>query len=131
MVKSDIVRVYQILSGCQGGERLNLEQKSLAFYPAQPQCQIEAQNPMTIKVDKKMIRQDPFLRICMKTGIPLSILAVISLWIGQYAGSMALGMVFIFSTALAIVIGLAYNIRFVMLSIRDVKRQQAEENNKP
>lgn len=86
---------------------------------------------MTIKVDKKMIRQDPFLRICMKTGIPLSILAVISLWIGQYAGSLALGMVFIFSTALAIVIGLAYNIRFVMLSIRDVKRQQAEENNKP
>ena len=86
---------------------------------------------MTIKVDKKMIRQDPFLRICMKTGIPLSIIAVISLWTGQYAGSAALGMLFIFSAALAIVIGLAYNVRFVMLSIRDVKRQQAEENNKP
>jgi hypothetical protein len=131
MVKSDIVRVYQILSGCQGGERPILEQKSQAFYPAQPERKIEAQNPMTIKVDKKMIRQDPFLRICMKTGIPLTILAVISLWVGQYAGSMALGMVFIFSTAMAVVIGLAYNIRFVMLSIRDVKRQQAEENNKP
>ncbi|WP_417581171.1 hypothetical protein [Nitrincola sp.] len=85
---------------------------------------------MTIIVDKKVIRQDPFLRICMKTGIPLSIMAVISLWIGQYAGSMALGMLFVFSTALAIVIGLAYNIRFVMLSIREVKRQQAEENSK-
>lgn len=85
---------------------------------------------MSIKVDKKVIRRDPFLRICMKTGIPLSIMAVISLWVGQYAGSMALGMLFILATALAIMIGLAYNIRFVMLSIRDIKRQQAEQNKK-
>ncbi|KGK42398.1 hypothetical protein LH51_07730 [Nitrincola sp. A-D6] len=85
---------------------------------------------MTIKIDKKIIRQDAFLRICMKTGIPLSIIAVISLWTGQYAGSAALGMLFIVSASLAIVIGLAYNIRFVMLSIREAKRQQAEQNNK-
>ncbi|QEW08110.1 hypothetical protein [Nitrincola iocasae] len=85
---------------------------------------------MVIKVDKKVIRQDPFLRICMKTGIPLSIIAVISLWTGQSIGSAVLGMLFIVSASLAIVIGLAYNIRFVMLSIREVRRQQAEENSK-
>lgn len=66
----------------------------------------------------------------MKTGIPLSIIAVISLWTGQSIGSAALGMLFIVSASLAIVIGLAYNIRFVMLSIREVRRQQAEENSK-
>lgn|GEM_PF-874859 len=130
LVESGFVGVYQILSDCQDGSRLNLEQISSAFYPALPQRQTEALNPMVIKVDKKVIRQDPFLRICMKTGIPLSIIAVISLWTGQSIGSAVLGMLFIVSASLAIVIGLAYNIRFVMLSIREVRRQQAEENSK-
>ncbi len=80
---------------------MNLEQISSAFYPALPQRQTEALNPMVIKVDKKVIRQDPFLRICMKTGIPLSIIAVISLWTGQSIGSAALGMLFIVSASLA------------------------------
>lgn len=82
---------------------------------------------MTIKIDKKTIRQDRILRICMKTGIPLSILALISLWVGQYAGSPALGKVFVISVILAIPIGLLYNIRFMMLSIREVRRQQAQQ----
>lgn len=82
---------------------------------------------MTIKIDKKTIRQDRILRICMKTGIPLSILALISLWGGQYAGSPALGKVFVISVILAIPIGLLYNIRFMMLSIREVRRQQAQQ----
>ncbi|MFN3879903.1 MAG: hypothetical protein ACK4L8_00555 [Nitrincola lacisaponensis] len=82
---------------------------------------------MTIKIDKKAIRQDRILRICMKTGIPLSVLALISLWVGQYAGSLALGKVFVVSVFFAIPIGLLYNVRFMMLSIREVRRQQAEQ----
>ena len=83
---------------------------------------------MTIRIDKKSIRRDKLLRFCMLTGIPLSILAVASLWIGQYAGSPALGVVFVLSAALAVVIGLVYNVRFVILSIREVKRQQSSSN---
>ncbi|TVQ66635.1 MAG: hypothetical protein EA373_13165 [Oceanospirillales bacterium] len=64
----------------------------------------------------------------MFSGIPLSILAVISLWIGQYAGSPILGMVFVISAALAVTIGLVYNVRFVILSIREVKRQQSTKS---
>lgn len=82
---------------------------------------------MTITLDKKSIRRDKLLRFCMYTGIPLSILAVIALWIGQYAGSPFLGKVFVISAALAVVIGLIYNVRFVILSIREVKRQQASK----
>lgn len=80
---------------------------------------------MTIKIDKKSIRRDGLLRFCMRAGIPLSIIAVMSLWIGQYAGSPVLGKVFIISAALAVVIGLVYNTRFMILSIREVKRQQS------
>ncbi|MCD8513164.1 MAG: hypothetical protein LRY63_07265 [Nitrincola sp.] len=80
---------------------------------------------MTITLDKKSIRRDKLLRFCMYTGIPLSLVAVFSLWIGQYAGSPFLGKIFVISAALAVVIGLIYNVRFVILSIREVKRQQA------
>ncbi len=82
---------------------------------------------MTIKIDKKSIRRDKLLRFCMYTGIPLSILAVISLWVGQYAGSTMLGRVFVLSAALAVVIGLVYNVRFMILSIREIKKQQADQ----
>ncbi|KAA0874373.1 hypothetical protein [Nitrincola tapanii] len=82
---------------------------------------------MTIKLDKKKIRQDALLRICMYTGIPLSVLAIASLWLGQTLGSPLLGMVFMFSTALAILIGLIYNVRFVILSVRSLREQQAQE----
>lgn len=82
---------------------------------------------MTIKIDKKAIRRDGLLRFCMRAGIPLSVIAVISLWIGQYVGSPTLGKVFIISAALAVVIGLVYNVRFTILSIRDVKRQRSSE----
>lgn len=82
---------------------------------------------MTITIDKKSIRRDKLLRFCMFTGIPLSILAVMSLWIGQYVGSSALGKVFVLSAALAVMIGLVYNVRFVILSIRDVKRQKSSK----
>lgn len=84
---------------------------------------------MTIKIDKKKIRRDGLLRFCMKTGIPLSIIAVISLWVGQYLGSPELGMLFVVTAVPAVMIGLIYNIRFVILSVREVKRQQYHDND--
>lgn len=82
---------------------------------------------MKITLDKKSIRRDALLRFCMYTGIPLSLLAVLTLWIGQYAGSVFLGKVFVISAATAVAIGLVYNVRFVILSIREVKKQQAQQ----
>lgn len=79
---------------------------------------------MAIKLDKKAIRRDPLLRVCMYAGIPASVLAVFSLWVGQAIGSSLLGLLFLFSTAIAIVAGLVYNVRFVMLSVRELKAQQ-------
>ena len=121
------MRVYQIPDWCQSQGFIRVEQNLTSTYAAVYLSAVGFTN-MTIIIDKKSIRRDKLLRFCMFTGIPLSILAVISLWIGQYAGSPALGMVFVISAALAVTIGLVYNVRFVILSIREVKRQQSSKS---
>jgi hypothetical protein len=85
---------------------------------------------MTIRVDKKEIRKDPFLRFCMKTGIPLSILAVLLLWGGGYLPFPYVNVLFVLATSLAIVIGLAYNVRFVTLSVRSIREQEEQAKKK-
>ncbi len=69
------------------------------------------------------IRQDPLLQRLMRTGIPLAIISIASLWIGRSFSIPGLGGVFIVTMAVTLLIGFAYNARFVMLLIKR-RRQQ-------
>ncbi|MBP0047179.1 hypothetical protein H9C73_00400 [Marinobacterium sp. AK62] len=61
------------------------------------------------------IHADPWLKRCMKLGIPLAILCVASLWLGQVLGSPALGWVFLLTLPPVLLLGLTYNLRFLLL----------------
>ncbi len=74
-------------------------------------------------IDKQKIRSDKWMQLFMKTGIPASVVAVLSLLVGQWLQSPALGKVFILTAAAAIIIGLLYNLRFVQLSLRQLREQ--------
>ncbi|HEY5718507.1 MAG TPA: hypothetical protein VIS52_08425, partial [Motiliproteus sp.] len=67
---------------------------------------------------KQQIRQDRHLRWMMHAGIPIALIAIVSLWLGQTLGSRALGMLFVVSLPAALLLGLAYNIRYLMLANR-------------
>lgn len=74
-------------------------------------------------IDKKEIRKDKWLQRMMKTGLPLALISILSLWIGHFSTSAVFGKVFLVTMPLALVIGFAYNIRYVMLSIREQRKQ--------
>lgn len=78
-------------------------------------------------IDKKEIRSDKWMQIFMKTGIPVAIVSVLSLWVGWFFKIPALGQVFIVTAAIALVVGMAYNVRFVILSVRQIKEKQDEK----
>jgi len=72
-------------------------------------------------LDRKEIRADKWMQRMMKTGIPVAIVSALSLWIGWWLKIPALGQVFIVTASIALVIGLIYNVRFVILSVRQLK----------
>lgn len=80
-------------------------------------------------IDKKEIRSDKWMSLLIKTGIPVAAVSVIALWVGWYFKMPELGKVFIITAAIAITLGMIYNVRFVILSVRQVKAKQA--NDKP
>jgi len=65
--------------------------------------------------DKNKISADIWLQRLMKTGLPLMVVCILSLWLGQTLGSPALGWVFVLSAPLVLLIGFAYNLRFLLL----------------
>lgn len=75
-------------------------------------------------VDKQKIRADKWLQRLMKAGIPLAIISVLSLWGGHLLANPALGKVFLVTMPVVLVIGFAYNIRYIRLAI---KAQRADE----
>ncbi len=77
-------------------------------------------------IDKKKLRSDIWMQRLMKTGIPVAIISVLSLWLGWWLQEPALGQVFIVTAGIALVVGLIYNVRFVILSVRQIK----EKDNK-
>lgn len=77
-------------------------------------------------VDKKKIRADKWMRRFMYSGIPIALIAIASLWLGQWLGNPALGKLFIVSASAALAIGMIYNVRFVILSVRQLKEQQKQ-----
>lgn len=80
------------------------------------------------QIDKKEIRRDIWMRRFMYSGIPIAIIAILSLWLGQWLASPALGKLFIVSASAALVIGLIYNVRFVILSVRQLKKKNQEQS---
>jgi len=78
-------------------------------------------------IDKKEIRSDKWMSLLIKTGLPIALISIISLWVGWYFRIPELGNLFIITAALALALGMIYNVRFVILSVRQVKAQQAKE----
>jgi len=72
--------------------------------------------------DKQQIRQDHHLRWMMWAGLPIALIAVASLWIGGSIGSPGLGLLFFISMPIALTLGLAYNVRYAILSHRQRKK---------
>lgn len=68
--------------------------------------------------EKNKIHSDLWLKRLMRTGIPLAVVCVLSLWLGQWIGSGLLGWVFILTLPPVLVIGLAYNLRYLLLMQR-------------
>ncbi|MFW1677334.1 hypothetical protein ACFVYJ_06065 [Pontibacter sp. JAM-7] len=75
-------------------------------------------------LDRKAIRADKWMQRFMKTGIPVAVVSVLSLWAGWLLKIPALGSVFMITASTALVIGMLYNIRFVILSVRQIKTKQ-------
>ncbi len=76
----------------------------------------------SVQIDRQEIRKDRYLRILKNTGIPLAIVSVACLWLGNTLPSDALGKVFIVTMPLVLLIGFVYNIRYLMLALR-LKKQ--------
>jgi hypothetical protein len=78
--------------------------------------------------DKKKLRSDKWLRLFMKIGIPLGVISLASLWLGHLLANPVFGKLFLVTLPLALIIGFSYNIRYVMLAVRE--QRKASEINK-
>jgi len=75
--------------------------------------------------ENNKIGADPWLRRLMKTGIPLAVVCILSLWLGQTLGVPVLGWVFVLTAPLALLIGFAYNLRYLLLVQRRKRARQS------
>ncbi|WP_417226695.1 hypothetical protein [Amphritea sp.] len=80
-----------------------------------------------MEIDRKQIRSDRWLKRMMRTGVPVAIVSILCLWLGQLMASPALGSVFLVTMPIALVIGFSYNIRYVMLAVR-ARRQAVDKS---
>lgn len=80
-----------------------------------------------IKSDRKKIRSDKWLKILMKMGIPLAIVSLSSLWLGHLLANPTFGKLFLVTLPLALLVGFAYNIRYVMLAVREQRKTSSDE----
>ncbi|WP_299197250.1 hypothetical protein [uncultured Amphritea sp.] len=78
-------------------------------------------------LDKKQIRSDRWLKMMMRTGVPVAIVSILCLWLGQLLASPALGSVFLVTMPIALLVGFSYNIRYIMLAVR-ARRQAADKS---
>lgn len=78
-------------------------------------------------VDKKAIRSDKWMQLLIKTGIPVAVVSIICLWVGWFFKIPGLGQVFMLTAAIALILGMVYNVRFVILSVRQIKAQNKDQ----
>ncbi len=79
------------------------------------------------QIDRKQIRADKWMRRFMFSGVPIALISIVSLWLGQWLVSPALGQLFIVSAGAAVAIGAAYNVRFVILSLRQIRARESDQ----
>lgn len=79
-------------------------------------------------IDKKEIRSDKWMKLLIKTGIPIAIISIMALWVGWFFRIPALGNLFIVTAAIALILGLIYNVRFVILSVRQLKEKEKQQD---
>lgn len=72
------------------------------------------------------ITSDPWLRVLMKISIPMAVVSVAALWIGQLMGIPWLFYLFLVTGAFTLAAGLAYNVRFVILNARRAGDREQE-----
>lgn len=80
-----------------------------------------------IKQDRNKIGSDKWLRILMKIGIPLAIISLSSLWLGHLMANPVFGKLFLVTLPVTLLIGFAYNIRYVMLAVRQKRQSSSDE----
>lgn len=78
--------------------------------------------------DVQKLTADRWLQRLMKTGIPVALISVLSLWLAWWLQSPALGSVFLVTMVIALGLGFAYNIRLVILSLRARKAAGMNDN---
>ncbi len=71
-----------------------------------------------VREERKSIRSDRYLQWLSKTGIPLAIISIASLWIGREFHIPQLGTLFLIFMPLTLAIGFAYNARYFILAAR-------------
>ncbi len=72
---------------------------------------------------RENIRNDRHLKNLKNAGIPLALISIACLWIGREMDSEALGMVFLITMPLTLLTGLAYNVRYIMLTLQRRKKE--------
>ena len=72
--------------------------------------------------DRGEIRNDSYLQWMKKLGIPLAVVCIAALWLGHTFNHPALGTLFFVTLPVTLLIGFAYNVRFVMLAVRRNKK---------
>ncbi|MBN3562373.1 hypothetical protein [Aliamphritea spongicola] len=78
--------------------------------------------------ETQKLTADRWLQRLMKTGIPVALISVLSLWLAWWLQSLALGSVFLVTMVIALGLGFAYNIRLVILSLRARKKANMNDN---
>lgn len=81
---------------------------------------------MTGEKETVKITSDPWLRVLMKISIPMAVVSVAALWIGQLMGISWLFYLFLVAGAITLAAGLAYNVRFVILNLRRAGEREQE-----
>lgn len=84
-------------------------------------------SPKKTPSSKQKIRSDKWLQRLMKAGIPLAIVSVASLWLGHLLANPAFGKLFIVTLPLALIVGFTYNIRYVMLAVREQRKAASND----
>jgi hypothetical protein len=75
--------------------------------------------------DNTSIRADRHLQWMMRLGLPLAAIAIASLWLSRYLESPGIGLLFFVSLPLALILGFAYNLRYLILAQRRKKNPPA------
>lgn len=75
--------------------------------------------------EKNKISADIWLQRLTKAGIPLALICILSLWLGQTLAMPALGWVFVMSAPLVLLIGFTYNLRYLLLVQRRKRSGQS------